>query len=105
MKTDIHYKDLHFLVGILTLYLHIPGSHSLKEKRSVVKPLMHRVQRDFKISIAEIGLQDQWQECFLVCTTVSNDTAHAHTVLQNIINKIDREFFQVQVINHKIEII
>jgi len=105
MKSDALSKDIHFIVGILSLYLLIPESHSLKEKRSVVKPLMHRIQRDFNISIAEIGFQDQWQECFLVCSTVSNNAAYTQTILQNILNKIDKEFFQVQVINHKIEIL
>ena len=105
MRSNSLYKDIHFIVGILSLYLHIPECHSLKEKRSVVKPLIHRVQRDFNISIAEIGLHDQWQECFLVCTTASNNTAHTQIVLHKILNRIEKDFLRVQIIHHKMEII
>ncbi|MBL8222124.1 MAG: DUF503 domain-containing protein, partial [Bryobacterales bacterium] len=48
-------------IGVLTLELHLPDSHSLKDKRSVVKGLKDRLRHRFNVSVAEIGGHDTWQ--------------------------------------------
>ncbi len=71
-------------LGLLTLWLHLPGCRSLKEKRRRLQPLLHRLHRQFNVSVAEIGEQDKWQRAVIACAIVSNDAAHAQRVLQQV---------------------
>ncbi len=71
-------------VGILTLWLHLPGCASLKEKRRRLKPLLHRLHREFNVSVAEVGAQDAWQEAVIACVWVSNDAVYTQQALQRV---------------------
>jgi hypothetical protein len=42
------------IIGICTLQLRLPASHSLKDKRQVLRSLTARVRHDFNVSIAEV---------------------------------------------------
>lgn len=72
------------IIGVLTLEIHIEDSHSLKDKRSVVKGLKDRLRHKFNISIAEIDGQDTWQRSVLAAVTVSHDRVFAEKVLQAV---------------------
>jgi len=48
-------------IGILTLELRLPESHSLKDKRHTVKSLKDRLRSRFNVAVAEIDFQDIWQ--------------------------------------------
>ena len=41
-------------IGVLTLHIQVEDSHSLKEKRHVVKSLKDRLRAHFNVSVAEI---------------------------------------------------
>jgi uncharacterized protein len=69
------------VIGILTLDIHVEHSHSLKEKRHVVKSLKDRLRERFNISVAEIDHLDSWQNSTIAAVTVSNDRVHAEQVL------------------------
>ena len=71
------------MVGTLTLHLHLPGCASLKEKRGRLKPLLARLHRQFNVSTAEMGLQDQWQETVIACGMVGNEAAYLRSALGN----------------------
>lgn len=71
-------------VGVLTLELHLPDSHSLKDKRHTVKGLKDRLRSRFNVAVAEIGYQDIWQRALISAVTVSGDHAHAEQVLQSV---------------------
>ena len=71
-------------VGICKLKIHIPGSQSLKDKRSILKSLMARLQKQFNISIAEVDDHDLWQMTTNGVTCVSN---HNHKV-DEILNSV-----------------
>ena len=65
-KTKAHILEI-------TIQLLIPISHSLKDKRSIVKSLIKRIQNQFSISIAESGFQEMWQRARLTLVLVSSD--------------------------------
>ncbi|MBV9406748.1 MAG: DUF503 domain-containing protein [Acidobacteriaceae bacterium] len=71
-------------IGILTLEIHVEHSHSLKEKRHVVKSLKDRLRERFNVSVAEIDFLDSWQHSVIAAVTVSNDRVHAEQVLQAV---------------------
>jgi len=71
-------------IGILTLDIHVEHSHSLKEKRHVVKSLKDRLRERFNISVAEIDGLDSWQNSVVAAVTVSKDRVHAEQILQAV---------------------
>jgi uncharacterized protein YlxP (DUF503 family) len=72
------------MLATLTLHLHIPGCASLKEKRGLVQPLIHRLRREFNLSVAEMGAQDAWQQAVIGCAMIGNDAAHLQSALQTV---------------------
>jgi len=71
-------------IGVLTLELKIDHSHSLKDKRHVVKSLKEKLRSRFNVSVAEIDYQDVWQRSVVAAVTVSPDRARAEQVLQSV---------------------
>ena len=71
-------------IGVLTLDIHVEHSHSLKEKRHVVKSLKDRLRERFNVAVAEIDHLDSWQSSVLAAVTVSNDRVHAEQVLHAV---------------------
>lgn len=55
--------------------------HSLKEKRSVVRPVLAELKRRFDVSVAEAGLQDQYRRALIGVGLVAADRAHLVEVL------------------------
>ena len=71
-------------IGVITLELRLDESHSLKDKRQVVKSLKDRLRTRFNVSVAEIDYQDLWQRGLIAAVTVSPDRARAEQVLQMV---------------------
>jgi len=71
-------------IGVLTLELRLENSHSLKDKRHVVKSLRDRLRNKFNVSVAEIDCQDLWQRAVVAAVTVSSDKVQAERVLQSV---------------------
>jgi hypothetical protein len=71
-------------IGVLTLDIHVEQSHSLKEKRHVVKSLKDRLRERFNVSVAEIDFLDSWQSSVVAAVTVSRDRVRAEQVLQAV---------------------
>ena len=92
------------MIATLNIHLHIPTCSSLKEKRGTIKPLIARLHREFNVSVAEMGLQDQWQEAVIVCAMVGNDPGHLESALQNVAKWVEGHWTDGDVIELKIEI-
>jgi hypothetical protein len=71
-------------VGVLTLELRLENSHSLKDKRQVVRSLKERLRNKFNVAVAEIAYQDLWQRAALAAVTVSSEHEHAEKVLRSV---------------------
>ncbi len=93
------------MVGTLTIRLHLPACASLKEKRGRVKPLIARLHREFNVSVAEIGLQDKWQEVVIACAMVGNERGHLESALQNVAKWVEGHWTDGDVIEQRIEVI
>jgi uncharacterized protein YlxP (DUF503 family) len=74
------------VVAVLTLEIFVEQSHSLKEKRHVVKSLKDRLRRRFNVAVAEIDGLDSWQRSVVAAVTVSNDRVRAEQILQAVEN-------------------
>lgn len=71
-------------IGVLTLELRLENSHSLKDKRHVVKSLKDRLRNKFNVAVAEIDFQDLWQRAAVAAVTVASDHGRAERVLQSV---------------------
>jgi uncharacterized protein YlxP (DUF503 family) len=78
------------VVGTLQVELGIPGADSLKDKRMVLRSLKDRVRREFNVSIAEVGENDQWRSAVVAVVVVSNDRRFANQVLSKVVDFIER---------------
>lgn len=61
------------IIAVTTWDLHLPACHSLKEKRSVLKPLTVGLRRTLNVSVAETGQQDLWQRAEIACAVIGSD--------------------------------
>ncbi len=92
------------IIGACTIDLYLPGVASLKEKRRWLKPLLNKLQREFKLAVAEVDKQDVWQSSRIGLAVVSNDTGHVYSVLERAVHWIEDEYLAVQVIDWQIEV-
>ena len=76
-------------VGLLIVELHIPGAHSLKEKRMVLRRVKDRLKK-FNVAVSEVEHHDLWQRAELAVVTVSPDQSHADRELAAVADEIDR---------------
>ncbi|HLQ84257.1 MAG TPA: DUF503 domain-containing protein [Pseudogracilibacillus sp.] len=63
--------------------------HSLKQKRSVLKRLISKIQKEYNVSITELDYQNLWQRTKLGIAIVSNEYVHAEKMMQKVFETID----------------
>ncbi|MBO3681903.1 DUF503 domain-containing protein [Streptomyces sp. NEAU-YJ-81] len=68
-------------VGTLSFDLLLGDVRSLKEKRSVVRPIVAELHRKFAVSVAEVGDQDLYRRAQIALAMVSGDAGHLTDVL------------------------
>ena len=68
-------------VGSLRVDLLLGDVRSLKQKRSVVRPLLAELRRHFDVSAAESGHLDLHRRAELGVAMVAADPGHCHEVL------------------------
>jgi uncharacterized protein YlxP (DUF503 family) len=91
------------IVGIAKIKLYMPGCHSLKDKRQVLRKIKDRALAKLSVQVAEVGDQDIWQSSELGFSLVGND----RRVIQSIIDKVFgfiEGFGEVQIVDQWSEI-
>ena len=68
-------------IGALEFDLLLGDVHSLKEKRSLVRPLIAEVRKRFEVSVAEVDHLDLHRRAGIGLAAVSPDRAHLIEVL------------------------
>lgn len=90
-------------VGILEFNIRLPESHSLKEKRKVIKSLVAQLNNRFNVSAAEVDDQDLWQTATIGVACLSNDKRHTNEVLNKALAFAST--FDLEMLESSIEII
>jgi len=67
--------------GVLTLDLLLGDVHSLKGKRSLVRPVVAELRRKFEVSAAEVGHLDLHRRALVGVAVVSATAGHCVEVL------------------------
>ena len=68
-------------IGWLEFDVLLGDVHSLKQKRSAIRPIIAELQRRFAVSAAEIGSHDLHRRAGIGLAVVSGDHGHAVDVL------------------------
>ena len=76
-------------VAIARVTFFLGESHSLKEKRMVLRRIKDRVANKFNCAIAEVGDQDNWQSAELGFAVVSNEHGFTQSMVQKILTFIE----------------
>ena len=91
------------IVGTLKIRLVLRESHSLKDKRRVLKSLKDTLSNKFNISVAETDEQDVWQTAEIGIAAVGSDGAFVQSVLTNVVNYV-RFFGGVELVDSEQEL-
>ncbi|MCF7928289.1 MAG: DUF503 domain-containing protein [Spirochaetales bacterium] len=79
------------VVSMMQFVLEIPWAGSIKEKRSVVSSVKDRLQRRFKLSVAEIDLQRSIGFAHMGAAVVSNSRQHGEKILNKALTLLEEE--------------
>ncbi len=91
------------IVGTLQVRLLLRQSHSLKDKRQVVKSIKDRLRNSFNVSVAEVDALDKHQLVVLGVAMVSNEAHHLKVALGQIVQAL-RTHPVAELLSHEIEI-
>lgn len=71
-------------IGWIELDFLLGDVHSLKEKRSVVRPIVAEMQRKFSVSAAEVDHLDLHRRASVGASVVAADAAHVSEILDRL---------------------
>jgi uncharacterized protein YlxP (DUF503 family) len=77
------------VVATCVIQLDLPGVHSLKEKRRILKSILKRITQQFNVASAEIDHHDLWQTSTIALVTVGNDARYLHSLLEKCVRWIE----------------
>jgi hypothetical protein len=93
------------VVGVCTIHLSLPRNHSLKDKRGLLKPVIHQLRHEFNVSVAEVDRQDVWQSATIGVAAVSTDAGYVHGLLEKVVGWIEHTQPHLFVTDWQIEIL
>ena len=73
-------------VGILTVELHFPEAHSLKEKRHFVRSAKAQLQNRVGASVSEVDHHEVWQRARLTVACVARE----HREITRLLDEAER---------------
>ncbi|MDZ4768773.1 MAG: DUF503 domain-containing protein [Chloroflexota bacterium] len=92
-------------IALCTLELELSGVETLKDKRSVIKPLLKRLHDTFNVSTAEIDRHDIPDSSVIAFAIVTTATSHAHSSVSTILNWIEKHAPDAEIVDQTIEIV
>lgn len=71
-------------IAHLTLELRIEGSHSLKDKRQVLRSIKDKLRNEFNVAVAEVDVTDLWQRATLAVVSVSDSQDYLDSLMSSV---------------------
>jgi hypothetical protein len=72
------------IVCALRIELRLPGVHSLKEKRAVIRPIIDGARSRHRVAAAETAQQELWQRAELGMAIVGATPGHVREVAEAV---------------------
>ncbi len=92
-------------VAVCQIALRMPESHSLKDKRHIVKSIISQVRNKFEVAVAEVDHLDSWQMATIGISYVSNDARHANEVISHVMSYIRDNRLETEIVDSSLEVI
>mgnify|MGYP000960471049 CR=1 FL=1 len=77
------------VIALLEVHLHLPDSHSLKDKRQALRSILARIRQSHNVSAAEVSYQDEWQRSGLAVVGLNTERAALEKTLDAIRREIE----------------
>jgi uncharacterized protein YlxP (DUF503 family) len=71
-------------VAAMSVDLLLGDVRSLKQKRSVLRPVLAELARRYAVSVAEVGEQELYRRARVGVALVTGDPSHGHRVLDQV---------------------
>jgi uncharacterized protein YlxP (DUF503 family) len=78
-------------VSMLQFRLELEGVESIKDKRRIVSSLKEKLQLRFRLSVAEVDLQDSLRQARIGAALVSNSRRFGESVLHKALAFVERQ--------------
>ena len=78
------------VVGLLTLEIHLPYAHSLKDKRQVLRKLKDHLRAHYNVAVAEVDHQETWQRATVGVVSVNQDRVYLAQLLERVSSESER---------------
>ena len=79
------------MIGVLDLSLKLYGVRSLKEKRSIVKPLLSTLRNNFNCAVIESDAQDSHGFAVIQIATLNTSGPELDSTLEAMIRTIEKK--------------
>ena len=79
------------VISMIQLIIELPDIGSIKEKRRIVNSLREKLRVRFKISVAEVDLQDSLRFSQIGGAVVSNSKQYGELVMMKVLNFVENE--------------
>lgn len=89
-------------IGLVTLEIHIPDAHSLKDKRQVLRSLKDRLRGHFNVAVAELDHQDLWQRSVIGVVGISGEDGHLSETMAAVLEESEQVLGR-SLVSHEIE--
>jgi hypothetical protein len=64
--------------------LHVSQSRSLKAKRAAIRPIVDGLRHRFRVSVAEVDYQDQWQRAAIGVAVIGGSETQVRDLLASV---------------------
>lgn len=98
IRSQMLRRSAAMLVGLCQLTLRLHTTHSLKDKRSLIKGLISRLRNKLNAGVAEVDAQDIWGKAVIALSTVSTSEAVIREVFRHA-ESIAEQFPGIEVID------
>lgn len=79
------------VVSMIKLIIELPDVGSIKDKRRAVKSLKEKIIKRYRITMAEVDLQDRMSFAQLGGAVVSNSRTHGERIMQKVLHFTEQE--------------
>lgn len=78
------------MVGLVEMQFRLEGVHSLKDKRSVVQPVLHKLRNTFNCAAIESDLLDSHQMMVITAVTLNSSGAQLDMTINKMVETAQR---------------
>lgn len=93
------------IIGVAKVELELTDIGSLKDKRSVVKPIVQKLMNKFSVHAAEVERQDEHDAATIGVVLCGNEQRHVNEVLSKAVDWLENHQFEAHVADVETEFI